>query len=97
MLAKKYFGDAFVVVMGASDAYPLKPDPTSALAICDHINVKPCECAYFGDSGSDMKTGNNLGASHTVGVLWGFRSREELILCGATDTAEHPKDILNII
>ena len=35
------------------------------------------EILYVGDSNVDMQTGKNAGVD-TVGVTWGFRSREEL-------------------
>ena len=35
------------------------------------------DVVYSGDSGVDMQTGANAKVD-TVGVLWGFRSREEL-------------------
>ena len=35
------------------------------------------ECLYFGDTNTDMRTGKAAGVD-TVGVLWGFRKREEL-------------------
>ncbi len=35
------------------------------------------EIAYVGDSDVDMQTGRNAGVT-TIGVTWGFRSRQEL-------------------
>ena len=40
------------------------------------------EVAYAGDSDVDMMTGKNAGVM-TVGVTWGFRSREELAVARA--------------
>ena len=39
--------------------------------------AEPNECVYFGDTNTDMQTGNSAGMN-TVGVTWGFRERKEL-------------------
>jgi len=82
-LAHLYFGDIFDTVRGALPKVPLKPDPSSALDICRELSVPPSEVAYFGDTATDIETGLSLGAKKTVGVLWGFRSRSELVGAGA--------------
>jgi phosphoglycolate phosphatase len=42
-----------------------------------------------------MQTATNAGM-FAVGVLWGFRSKEELLLNGAKAVAEYPKDLVRI-
>ena len=82
------FGEGiFDWVQGQSDAFPRKPDPAGALYIAEQFGVKPEECMYMGDTGTDMKTGT---AAHmyTVGVKWGFRGEEELRENGADAVAE---------
>ena len=66
---------AFDVVLGATDRFPRKPNPASALEIARRLGVPPAECLYVGDSGVDMQTAR---AAHmcSVGALWGFRGRE---------------------
>ena len=44
----------------------------------------------------DMKTGKGAGF-YTVGVLWGFREREELEENGADIIVSHPSEILKLI
>ena len=44
---------------------------------------------------TDMETGT-AAKMHTVGVLWGFRDREELESNGAEKVAEKPQDLLYI-
>ena len=46
-------------------------------------------------SKTDMETGT-AAKMHTVGVLWGFRDREELESNGAEKVAEKPQDLLYI-
>jgi len=43
-----------------------------------------------------MKTGHNAGL-RTVGVLWGFRTREELESNGADNIIEKPEELLEIV
>ena len=42
-----------------------------------------------------METGN-AAKMHTVGVLWGFRDRDELVNKGAEALAEKPYDLLKL-
>ena len=86
----------FDAVTGQRPDYPVKPDPTLALKIIDDLGATPAECVFVGDSGSDAVTARNIGCKG-VGVLWGFRTEEELLENGAHYIAKEPKDILNII
>ena len=72
------FGEgAFDQIQGQEDAIPKKPDPAGVFAILKRLGETPESCLYFGDTNTDMKTGMNAGVD-TVGVLWGFRGKEEL-------------------
>ena len=62
---------------------PLKPDPAAAREILKQLSVSPSETAWVGDTATDIETGKNLGAALSVGVLWGFRKRDELCEAGA--------------
>ena len=97
LLCDEFFPGVFDIVEGARDDFPLKPDPALALDILCRLGAKPSECAYFGDTGTDMKTGNNIGAKMTVGVLWGFRDLSELISTGASVTVERASEIKDFI
>ena len=96
-LVERFFGDKFDIVEGQSDAFPIKPDPTLAIDILKRLDTDADSVAYFGDTGTDMKTGVNLKAAFNVGVLWGFREKSELVEYGATHTVAHPSEILDII
>ena len=63
-------------------------------AIFAHLSVSPREVLYIGDSEVDMQTGRNAGAGKTVGVSWGFRTRDELIESGADVICDSPLEIL---
>ena len=87
------FGEGvFDWVQGQTEAIPRKPDPAGALYTAGKLGVSPKECLYIGDTGTDMKTGTAAGMD-TVGVLWGFRDREELEATGAMRIVEEASAI----
>jgi len=86
----------FELVMGSRNGVPKKPDPKGALLLSKEIDTDPAEMVYFGDSGIDMKTAVSAGMV-PVGVLWGFREKEELIENGAEYIIEKPIDIIGKI
>lgn len=91
------FGEGyFDCVYGQREDVPIKPDPTAVLGIMEECNAKPEECLYIGDTGTDMKTGKNA-ELYTVGVLWGFRGKEELLEGGADTIIEKPIELLDCI
>lgn len=73
-----------------------KPSPEGALAIAAELGVSPSECLYIGDSNVDMQTGRAAGMD-TVGVLWGFRCRNELEEGQANHIVRHPDEIRAIV
>ena len=91
---EKLFGtDLFDHVQGQMDDIPKKPNPAGAFAIAKTFGVLTEECMYVGDTNVDMQTGNRAGM-FTVGVLWGFRSREELMEHNAHALAQKPMDLI---
>ena len=92
----KLYGDRFDLIIGKREGIPAKPDPTAALIAMRELNVSPEECVFVGDSKMDVMTGVNSGA-YPVGVLWGFRDREELTEGGAKAIIEKPQELLEII
>ena len=96
-LTRYFFGESFSIIEGASEKMPLKPNPEWPLDICKRLDVKPSEVLYVGDTSTDMKTAVNFGAGIAVGVLWGFRDKDELCESGADVIVEHPKEIAEII
>jgi phosphoglycolate phosphatase len=86
----------FDVVAGHRDGIPLKPEPGGAVAVASQLGFPPAEILYVGDSGMDMQTA--VGAGMTpVGVLWGFRSRKELLDAGAAALAVVPSDVVSFL
>ena len=67
-----------------------------ALNAAKEFGVKPEECLYFGDTNTDMQTGRAAGMT-TVGVLWGFRGREELEQHTPDYLIESPFEMIDIL
>ena len=94
-ISDRLFGKELIdICVGAREGVPLKPDPTTVIEVMEKYKVSPCDCLYIGDTATDMLTGKNAGI-YTIGVLWGFRSREEIEGAGACMVTNDPKDILN--
>lgn len=96
-LCKMFFGDKLALAYGGRENVPLKPDPCALFEICEQLGVKNSEVAYFGDTGVDMETGRRFGAKLNVGVLWGFRDKEELVDSGADVVVGHPSEIFGLL
>lgn len=96
-IIRTIFGEGeFDAVIGQRDGVPIKPDPTGALDACRLLGAEPADCVFIGDSSVDMKTAGNAGMT-AVGVLWGFRTKEELIAAGSKFLLEKPAELLHII
>ena len=92
-----FFPSTFEVVHGGRDGVALKPSPDGVFEICRELSASPDEIIYVGDTGVDMQTGKAANAKITVGVLWGFRKKEELVESGADVIISNPLDILDLI
>ena len=83
------------ICYGGREGIALKPDPAGVFEIMNILGVTKEECLYIGDTATDMKTGKSAGL-YTIGVLWGFRDKEELENGGADEIISHPSEIINI-
>ena len=96
-MVKRYFPDhPFASVHGAMEGEPRKPDPAAALQIADELGIRPAEMCFLGDTWTDMKTAGGAGML-PIGVLWGFRSGEELRENGAAVLIAEPLDLLLLL
>ncbi len=85
----------FVDVRGERVGVPRKPDPQAALELAKVLHTAPARCAFVGDTPVDIKTGVASGMV-PVGVLWGFRSRDELLAHGAKYVLSEPGELLRL-
>ena len=97
-LVHHFFGEYdFVRILGQREGQPIKPDP----AIVDQIlaeapSITKSETVYVGDSNVDMQTGANAEV-RTIGVTWGFRSREELAAYSPSAIVDTPEELSRVI
>ena len=96
MIAHYFNPSPFDVVRGQLPDRPLKPDPTAALEIAQELGVAPAQWLYLGDTDTDMRTATTAGMT-AVGVLWGFRDREELVVSGAKHLVAKPEEVLQLL
>ena len=66
------------MVLGQREGVPRKPNPAGMLEICRQLGLPAEVFLYLGDTATDMKTAVAAGC-FPVGVLWGFRTEEELL------------------
>lgn len=93
-LIRKYFpADTFDAFEGDRPGVPRKPDPAHVRIVLEKMGVMPEETVYLGDSGVDMQTAVNAGTL-PVGVLWGFREKDELMENGAQILLSKPSELL---
>lgn len=96
-VVRYFFGDLIEVVSGALDGVPTKPAVDISLRVLKSLGGEPVDCAFVGDTYVDIETGKNLGAGKKIGVLWGFRQREELVSAGADTVVSTPGELYEAI
>lgn len=86
----------FDYILGQQQGIGKKPDPEGAFVVASKLLVEPSECIYVGDTNVDMQTGN-AAKMFTIGVLWGFRDRQELEDNHAHAIVQKPKELMELI
>lgn len=94
-IVERYYPGVFETVQGALAGVPTKPDPTLLFRLMERVEAKPETTLFVGDSNVDIVTGRNGGLT-TCGVLWGFRSKEELAGEGADYIVDDPLQLVKI-
>ena len=90
------FKDYFDISMGEMDGVPIKPAPDMIHIVLKEMNLSKDEVIFIGDSDVDMMTATNANIK-SIGVTWGYRSKEVLIKHKADYIIDQPKDIIKII
>ena len=88
--------DTFDNIYGNISGIPTKPSPDLCLQVVENNNIKTCDCVFIGDSDVDMLTAKNAHMT-SVGVTWGFRTRNELKTAGANYIIDKPIELINIL
>lgn len=95
-LNETYFGGVIDIAIGENEAAGRrkKPNPDAVLDAMRLLGSDPGSCLYIGDSEVDILTAKNAGLP-CISCTWGFRTREELLACGADPTymIDRPEDL----
>jgi len=96
----------WTAVFGNRKNVPIKPNPQIVYDILNNIQndwnverhapINTHEILYVGDTAVDMETAQNAGIKK-VGVLWGFRTKQELEQAGADYIIEKPHELIPLI
>ena len=95
-LVARQFKGLVEVVIGQREGIPTKPNPVGIHELLNTLDIAKENCIYIGDSDIDMYTAGNAQVT-SVGVLWGFRTKEELVSAGAKHLANTPLELEKII
>lgn len=78
---------------GTVNGIPAKPDPTIALKMLEELGVEHYECILIGDSDIDILTAENAGFD-ILSVSWGYVSKAKLLIKGAQDIIDSPRELV---
>lgn len=81
---------------GFKDTVKHKPDTSGPLLISETLKVNLNGLLMIGDTATDMATAIASGMM-PVGVLWGFRSEQELVNAGALHLIASPEALLKLL
>ena len=95
-VVEHYFPGLFPLVQGALPGVPVKPDPTLLRRMMEQLGAARPTTLFVGDSNVDIRTGKNGGLA-ACGVLWGFRTRQELEQAGADFIIDHPAQLAELV
>lgn len=91
-----YFEGFIQGAAGVDDNIMPKPNPQMVNLMLNELGSDKEHTLYVGDSQVDIETARNTGLD-MVTVLWGFRTKEELLKAGAKDFIEHPMELLKYL
>ena len=95
-VVEAYYPGIFPIVQGALPDMPTKPNPTLLHVMMEKMGATAENTLFVGDSNVDIQTAKN-GGVNSCGVLWGFRSQQELEEEGADYLAETPEKLAELI
>lgn len=95
-MIEHYFPQMFDYIQGVDNDDITKPNPLNLLKIIKEFDVMPINVLYVGDTDVDVLTGQNANVD-TAGVLWGFRSKDELKAFSPTYLVDNTDELETII
>ncbi|MGV0034132.1 MAG: HAD family hydrolase [Candidatus Azotimanducaceae bacterium WSBS_2022_MAG_OTU7] len=91
-----FFPGTFNYVLGHRPDVPHKPNPQGGNKLIADLGVTPITTWLVGDTATDMDTAAACKIKG-IGVLWGFRERDELVASGAVRVVDTPMEILELL
>lgn len=85
----------FDVVLGASDAFPRKPEPEAAWWVLGQLGLEREQVLFVGDTPIDVQTARAAGME-SAAVTWGFRTRQELRPSEPNYIVDRPEQVLRV-
>lgn len=95
-MCKLFFNGSVDVAIGDNHERKKKPEPDNVLEALRQLDSEKENTLYAGDSNVDMQTAQNTGL-RSIGVTWGYRSKETLIAEGADYLVDEPYQILTLL
>ena len=93
---EKFFPNSFDIISGYKPEDGLKPEPSALLKIAGNAGCKISKTYMIGDTATDIRTAINARAQ-SIGVLWGYRDREELSGAGADHIVGSVEELIDLI
>ena len=94
-LAKHNLSDFFDITLSTDENIP-KPNPAMAIKAMKDLGVQNQFCVMIGDTINDIGLGVNAGIT-SIGVTWGYNSRELLKTAGATHLVNNANDLSKLM
>ena len=95
-LCRMFFADRVDIAVGDNRERMKKPAPDNVFEAMKQLDASRDQTIYIGDSDTDMITARNAGLI-SVGVTWGFRTREVLVAEKADFIVDKPEQILDVL
>lgn len=94
-LIRKEFGNLIDFTNGVNEKFKPKPDASMIDDLVNQMGLNRSEILYVGDTNVDMQTAKNANLS-ACAVLWGFRTKAELLQFNPNHIVSKPKEILEL-
>jgi len=94
-LAKHDLSNIFDITLSTDENIP-KPNPAMAIRAMKELNIKKKNTVIIGDTINDIGLGVNACIT-SIGVTWGYNSRELLISAGADHLVNNAQDLSKLM
>ncbi len=95
VLVQRFFPQVDIA-LGAREGVDVKPSPQGVFDILNFFEAGFDKVFFVGDSNVDVMTAKNANIT-SIGVTWGYRSKQSLIESGADFIIDAPMELLNIL